>query len=186
MQFNAKINTLLPIGREKNTSYICFMALLKYTHYTTVYLKFYQLIYFMKNLKILTLWSLIAILAITIVSCGDDDDDATDSFTIIGTWTATGLEILIDGVETDPAGLDLPVVEGETITFKEDGTYEGDGETGTYSINNSNTTLTIDGETTWDIVEVNDANTSFELLLNEQIEVDGDMVSFTVRLSLTR
>jgi len=141
----------------------------------------------MKNLKILTLWSLIAMLAITIISCGDDDDDATDSFTIIGTWTATGLEILIDGVETDPAGLDLPVVEGETITFNEDGTYvEGDGTTGTYSINNSNTSLTIDGETTWDITEVNDANTSFKLVLNEQTEVDGDMVSLTVTLSLTR
>ncbi|HHP7242130.1 MAG TPA: hypothetical protein ACFCUD_10675 [Cyclobacteriaceae bacterium] len=142
----------------------------------------------MKNLKILTLWSLIAMLAITIISCGDDDDDdATDSFTIIGTWTATGLEILIDGVETDPAGLDLPVVVGETITFNEDGTYvEEDGTTGTYSINNSNTSLTIDGETTWDITEVNDANTSFKLLLNEQTEVDGDMVSLTVTLSLTR
>ena len=151
--------------------------------------------------KFLFLISLVSSFSI-LFSCGDDDGDKKpEPQKIVGTWTSSSMdyEATVNGqdfitflVETyDISESDAEemvdmyiedVMEDDfqgSITFKEDGTYvSNDGsssETGTYSLNSSETTLTInsddDDETiVFDVTEF--TNNVLNLEYSEEYEED--------------
>ena len=89
---------------------------------------------------------LVAMVSLSLSSCGDDDDDDGGGNPLVGTWSCSSH--YIDRVSYD-GGTD-------TYTFKSNGTYEWkcrgwDNESGKYYYNNSLSTLTITNQkgTTW-------------------------------------
>lgn len=155
-------------------------------------------------------------------SCGNDEDKKPEPHKIIGTWTFSSMdyETTVNGqdfitflVETygvteaqaeeivdQYLGDDLEDEFQGSITFKEDGTYQSnDGtstETGTYSLDSSETNLTINPDDededsiVFDVTEFTNNNLSLEYSMEyeEDITEDGESeeIEILMDISLTK
>ncbi len=84
---------------------------------------------------------MLAASALTLTACGDDDDDASNGFSIVGTWYE---------YEADVEGLDAIYIfnEDKTGTLQEyyEGVPDGLPEAFTYELNGSQLTINVIGE----------------------------------------
>ena len=116
---------------------------------------------------------LVAMVSLSLSSCGDDDDDDGGGNPLVGTWSCSSH--YIDRVSYD-GGTD-------TYTFKSNGTYEWkcrgwDNESGKYYYNNSLSTLTITNQkgTTW-VYVIPTLTDSYFVMIDE----DGDSYTYSKR-----
>lgn len=92
----------------------------------------------MKNLKFLS-FMLFAIMSVSLISCGDDDDEIGGRDTLVGKWQCTWSE----GYEKYAEHYDEWNEEDDfVITFNEDGTVISDGETGKWKLEGDKLTIT--------------------------------------------
>lgn len=123
------------------------------------------------------LWSLLAImmvamLSLSLSSCGDDDDDEGGGGNpLVGTWSCSSH--YIDRVSFE-GGTD-------TFTFKSNGTYEWkcrgwDNESGKYYYNNSLNTLTITNQKGTTLVYIIPTLTDSYFVM---IDEDGDSYTYS-------
>lgn len=156
-----------------------------------------------------------------LVSCsGDDKDEVPQDGPIVGTWTFSSIdfdatingqdyiEYLVETFDiTEEEAMFLAEFyrgqflgsefQSSTITFKRDGTYVTQGgdseETGTYTLTNSNTKLTLSsgGEVTeFDVKELTNNNLKLEYTGVDEDDIDEDgtdeTISFKINLHLTK
>lgn len=106
----------------------------------------------MKQLRILGLFLVMVLSAVSFTSCSDDDDDENSELAtmIIGKWRITEVE------QKDGSMFDVTTYLGEKVfeptyaTFHSDGTYYGSGYfgngSGTYKVRGNKIYTYVDGE----------------------------------------
>ncbi|MEX2593342.1 MAG: DUF4923 family protein [Anditalea sp.] len=164
------------------------------------------------NLNLLFLAVLISSFSI-LVSCGNKDDESPKQDRIVGTWTYSSLDydatingqnyitFLVENLGVSEAEAQtmasililqgIEQIAGAGITFNADGTYviqDGSSEeTGTYSLENNETQLTLnpdDGDTI--IFEVTEfTNNSLTLASSEEVleDLNGDGTDETIEIT---
>ena len=94
----------------------------------------------MKKFLSFLAFAMMAVFGLSLVSCGDDEEDFDAS--IVGTWQVTYVKATSSfGLEEDDG-----IKVGDRMTFYPDGTYEDSEETGRWSKDGNTLTIILDDD----------------------------------------
>ena len=130
----------------------------------------------MKKLFSFIALAMMAVFSLSLVSCGNSDEDELTEASIVGTWEVTYVKASSAyPMEDYGGGLNI----GDRMTFHSDGTYEDKVDIGRWSINGNTLTVVIDDDMSIPAVM------TIKKLTDKVLEVElnyGSFIQFEIKM----